>query len=114
MEIEDHVMGIGIPFMTTAPVAAGGGQPALAAGTRYNELIQGRITGMMPPNFSITNIAGGLADIGLPYDGSGFDVSVTSISVEFISEPASLVMLSLGLTAVAVVTWLRHKARLAA
>lgn len=86
-----------IPFQTTAAVAAAGGQPALANGAAYNELIQGRVTGaMFPFNYNITNIAQGLFDTGVSYDGTGFSVDITSVTVQAVPEPAAGALLLVG------------------
>lgn len=86
-----------VPFQTTAAVPAGGGQQALANGAMYNEVITGRITGAVAPfNFDFTNIARGLIDTGFSYDGTGYDVSIESITAQVVSEPSTLMLLFIG------------------
>ncbi len=80
-------------FQTTAAVAAAGGQPALAAGALYTEVILGKIAGA---NASVNSINRGLVDFGQGSDGTSFDVSIDLVTLRAVPEPASLAMMASG------------------
>lgn len=85
-------------FQTTAAVPAAGGQQALAIGARYNQIIRGRITGVNAPfNFDITNVARGILDSGFTYDGTGYDISIESVTVQVVPEPSLPALLCIGI-----------------
>jgi hypothetical protein len=84
-----------VPFLTVNNVPAAGPLPAIPAGTPYFEVIRGRITG--GPNFAITNIRKGIFDLGVSYDGTGYDIAIDSIGYQIVPEPGTILLTATGL-----------------
>lgn len=98
-----------VPFVATANIAAGGGLPAITAGTQYHEAVYGTVSGPNNPlpDFAPSNVARGLVDSGYSYDETGYSVDIDRIVVE-IPEPSTLGLVAISLVGI---FWTRRRNR---